>query len=167
MVPYERFFAQPGLGNPSSQCLGGELPLVGRPGLALLQHLVDKPNAFHVTMTRRVRKLGRHYGEPWLDIDILTRHLAKHILWEHGFDLWGITYLKRHCPATNVLQIIDLEWWHSDRHRVQHPGHFPHTGLGTVLDTYVRLLYTCHRKHLAQDRQTWESMVPRWVAFAP
>lgn len=59
------------------------------------KHLVRKFNAFHVTMVRRVLKFRRHTGEPWLDFEIRTRKLAKQVLHEQGFDLWGLCYLKR------------------------------------------------------------------------
>lgn len=100
--------------------------------------MVRRLNAFHVTMVRRVLKLGRHAGEPWLDCEIRTRQLAKQVLHEQRLDLWGLCYLKRlwtyagHMArgdvrtnvASNVLCTLDLQWWREERHRVRHPGRF-------------------------------------------
>ena len=53
------------------------------------KQLVRRLNAFHVTMVRRVLKLGRHAGEAWLDFEVRTRQLAKQVLHEQRLDLYG------------------------------------------------------------------------------
>ena len=144
------------------------------------KHLVHRLNAFHVTMVRRVLKLGRHAGEPWLDFEIRTRKLAKQVLREQSLDLWGLCYLRRlwtyagHMArgdvrtnvASNILYTLDLQWWREERHRVRHPGRFPPTGVDRVIDAFLLPLTGQPWKIVAQNRQTWASFLPRWLVHA-